>query len=160
MDHVLSSCIKHLFNLKLSLRKVKFWLVSEVVPSKHAGSDSEAFWLHPIVAISASVQPDSGWIWLPTSDLVLSFFPKKAWIISFKTNPDLIWIACRVLAKCIWSGSKPMYKNHQAQFWQNTTGLLPVSLFQTQLHSSTDCPDDIVQNQLGSDLVLTDYIRF
>ena len=28
-------------------------------PSKHAGSDSEAFWLRPVMAIMASVQPES-----------------------------------------------------------------------------------------------------
>ena len=31
-------------------------------PSKHAGSDPEAFWLQPVMAIMASVQPELGWI--------------------------------------------------------------------------------------------------
>ena len=31
----------------------------ELSPSKHAGSDPEAFWLRPVMAITASVQPES-----------------------------------------------------------------------------------------------------
>ena len=45
-------------------------------------------------------------------------------------------------------------------FWQDATSLLPVSHFQTQFHSSTDIPDNIVQNQLWSSLVLVDCVRF
>ena len=45
-------------------------------------------------------------------------------------------------------------------FWQDATGLLLVSHFQTRLPSSTDVPDNIVQNQPGSDLVLADCVRF
>ena len=62
----------------------------------------------------------------------------------------------QVLAKRIWSGSKPVCKNHRAQFWQNTNGPLPLSHFQTRLHSFTDGPDHTVQNQTGSDWVLAD----
>ena len=78
----------------------------------------------------------------------------------------LAWIWYRwlghVRAKCIWSGSKPACKTHnlwhKARFCQNATGTLPlpVSHFQTWLCSSTDDPDDIVQNQPWSDLVLAD----
>ena len=45
-------------------------------------------------------------------------------------------------------------------FWQNATGPLPVSHFQTWFRSSIDVPDNIVQNQSGSDLVLADCARF
>ena len=45
-------------------------------------------------------------------------------------------------------------------FWQDATGPLPVSHFQTQFPSSTGVPDNIVQNQPGSDLVLADCVRF
>ena len=45
-------------------------------------------------------------------------------------------------------------------FWQDPTGPLPVSHFQTRFRSSTDVPDNIVQNQPGSDLVLADCVRF
>ena len=37
-------------------------------PSKHAGSDPEAFWLQPVMAITASVQPESGRIVYAGSD--------------------------------------------------------------------------------------------
>ena len=53
-----------------------------------------------------------------------------------------------------------MCKNHQSQFWQNVTRLLLVSHSQTWLHSSTDGLDHTVQNQLGSNLVLADCVRF
>ena len=45
-------------------------------------------------------------------------------------------------------------------FWQEPTGPLPVSHFQTRFRSSTDVPGNIVQNQPGSDLVLADCVRF
>ena len=45
-------------------------------------------------------------------------------------------------------------------FWQDATGPLPVSHFQTQFPSSIGVPDNIVQNQPGSDLVLADCVRF
>ena len=41
-------------------------------------------------------------------------------------------------------------------FWQDATGPLPVSHFHTRFRSSTDVPDNTVQNQPGSDLVLAD----
>ena len=44
-------------------------------------------------------------------------------------------------------------------FWQNATGLLPVSHFQTRFLSSTHVLDNIVQNQPGSDLVLPNCVR-
>ena len=45
-------------------------------------------------------------------------------------------------------------------FWQDATGPLPVSHFQTRFRSPTDVPDNTVQNQPGSDLVLADCVRF
>ena len=45
-------------------------------------------------------------------------------------------------------------------FWQDATSPLPVSHFQTRFRSSTDVPDNIVQNQPGSDIVLADCVRF
>ena len=45
-------------------------------------------------------------------------------------------------------------------FWQDTTGPLPVSHFQTRFRSSTDVPDNTVQNHPGSCLVLADCVRF
>ena len=45
-------------------------------------------------------------------------------------------------------------------FWQDVTGPLLVSHFQTRFRSSTDIPDNILQNQPESDLVLADCVRF
>jgi len=44
--------------------------------------------------------------------------------------------------------------------WQEETGQLPVSNFQTRFRSSIDVPHNIVQNQPRSDLVLADCARF
>ena len=138
------------------------------------------FWLRPIMAIAASVHPESSWIRSAGSDFlhpVGSILVKKAWIIlckiqsvpflqrrsgSYCAKPG--WIQSgwpgKDSAKCISSRSKPMCKNHWAWFWQNTTGLLPVSHFRTTLHFSTDCSFRIVQNQPGSRLVLADCVKF
>jgi len=101
--------------------------------------------------------------YMPTSHIRFgSVLPKEARIIFCKTGPDLMWWPGQVLAKRIWSGSKPMCRNHRARFWQNITGPLPVPHFETRLRSSTDGPDYIVPNQPGSDLVLahTHSVRF
>ena len=68
-----------------------------LLPSKHAGSDPEAFWLWPVMAIVASVQPELGRYYMldPTSCIHFSsVFPLEAWIILCRTNPDPIWMAC------------------------------------------------------------------
>ena len=76
----------------------------------------------------------------PTSRIHFSsVFPKKAWIILRKTDPD----PGHGLARHIWSGSKLVCKNHLARF-----------------RSSTDVPDHIVQKPPGSDLVLAGCVRF
>ena len=64
------------------------------IPSKHAGSYLEAFWLQP-----ACSHNWPGW-YMPDSTFCIRFssvFPKKEWIILCKTDPDPIWMA--------WSGS-------------------------------------------------------
>ena len=107
---------------------------------------------------------------LPTSDLVLYFLVLYFLVLYFQRRPGSycaklarrIWSGQpgQVLAKWIWSRSKPVCKNHQVWFWQNAMGLLPVSHFQTQVHSSIDGPDHIAQTYPGSDFVLADCIRF
>ena len=80
----------------------RFRIVSH--SNKHAGSDPEAFLLRPVMAVTARVQPKSGWTVYAGSDFPhpfqLRFFfsppPKKSWLILCKTDPDLIWMA--------WSG--------------------------------------------------------
>ena len=66
------------------------------------------------------------------------------------------------LAKLIrfWSESKPVYRHHRVRFLAGCIGPLPVSHFQTLFPSSTDVPDNIVQNQPGSGLVLADSVSF
>ena len=120
------------------------------VPSKHAGSDPEAFWLRPVMAITASMQPLPGRIVYAGSDFSHAILSRSS-----KEGLDHI-VSHQVSAKRIWSGSKPVCKNHRAQFWQNTNGPLPLSHFQTRLHSFTDGLDHTVQNQTGSDWVLAD----
>ena len=45
-------------------------------------------------------------------------------------------------------------------FWQDATGTLPVSHFQTRFRTPTDVPNNIVQNQSGSNLAPADCVRF
>ena len=69
------------------------------LPSNHAGSDPEALWLRPVMAVTASVQPESGRIVYAGSDFLHPFqfrFSKEAWILLCRTDPDPIWMA--------WSG--------------------------------------------------------
>ena len=60
------------------------------------------------------------------------------------SGPEVSWCA-----GIIWPG-----------FWQDAPGQLPVPNFWMRFRSSTDDPDNIVQNQPGSDLVLADCVRF
>ena len=94
-------------------------------------------------------------IQLPAFDSVS--LSKKAWIILCKTGSDLdglvrVWpnasgLEASWCAGIIWPG-----------FWQDATGPLPVSHFQTRFSSSKDVPDNIARNQPGSDLVLADCV--
>ena len=133
-------------------------------PSKHAGSDQEAFRLQSVMAVTASVQPESGRIVYAGSDFPHPFqfrFSKQGMdhFVQNRPSPDLaglvrVWpnasgLEASWCAGIIWPG-----------FWQDTASPLPVSLFQTRFHSSTDVPDSNVQNQPGSDLVLADCVRF
>ena len=127
-------------------------------PNKHAGSDPEAFWLPP-----ASSQNWAGsYMSDPTSRIRFSsVFSKKARIILRKTHPDPILM--------VWSGSGQRHlirkqvgeqESSGPVLWQEATGPLPVSHFQPRFRSSRNVPDNIVQNQPGSDLVLADCVRF
>ena len=133
-------------------------------PSKHAGSDPEAFWLRTVMAVTASVQPESARIVHAGSDFPHPFqfrFSKEGMdhIAQNRPGSDLdglvrVWpntsgLEASRCAGIIWPG-----------FWQDATGSLPVFRFQTPFRFSTDVPDKIVQNQPGSDLVLADCVRF
>ena len=100
--------------------------------SKDAGSHSEE--LRPLMAITASLQPECGRIGNTGSDL-----PYRFRFRSSKEGPDHIVLnrsrsdldgLVRFLGKRIWSGIKPECKTHRAWLWQNATDPLPVSHFQ------------------------------
>ena len=133
-------------------------------PSKHAGSHREGFCLRPVMAITASVQPESVRILYAGSDFPHPFqfrFYKEGMGHAVQNRPgsDLdglvrVWLnsSCMKASWCagfIWPG-----------FWQDATGPLPVSYFQTRFRSATDVPNNIIQNQPGSDLVLAHCVRF
>ena len=137
------------------------------VPSKHAGSDPEAVWLRSVMAITASVQPESGRIVYAGSDFphpfqLRFFFLSKegmSHIVQNRPGSDL-----RGLVR-VWPNASDLEASWCAGiigpgFLQDATGPLPVSHFWTRFRSSTDDPDNIVQNQLGSGLVLADCVRF
>ena len=86
-------------------------------PSKHAGSDQEAFWLLPVMA---SMQPESARIVYARSDFSHPFqfcFSKEGMDHIAQNRPasDLDGLV-RVWAKRIWSGSKLVCRNHLARF--------------------------------------------
>ena len=91
-----------------------------------------------------------------------SVLPNKAQIVLCTTGLDQIWMA--------WSGFGQMHLVRKHASVQESLGqilvechqpatTIPVSQYQTQLCSSTDDPDHIVQNQPGSSLVLANCVR-
>ena len=58
---------------KVFLTTAAFFFKLPCPPSKHAGSDPEVFWLRPVMAITASVQPESGRLVHVPSDFPHSF---------------------------------------------------------------------------------------
>ena len=102
-------------------------------PSKHAGSDPEAFWLRPVMAITASVQPEMGRIVYAGSNFPHLFpfrFCKDGMdhIVQNRPGSDVdglvrVWpktsgLEASQCARIIWPG-----------FWQGATVPLPVSHF-------------------------------
>ena len=78
-----------------------------------------------------------------------------------KTDPEPIWMAWPGFGytHLVWKQAG-VKKIIGPSFWQDATSPLPVDQFQTRLRSSTDVPDNIMQNQTGSDLALADCVRF
>ena len=116
------------------------------------------------MAIMASVQPELGWIVYVGSDFPYPFqlcFSKggTAHTVQNQSGSDqggLVWV---------WPNTSGLKAVRCAgiiwpSFWQDAACPLPVFHSKTRLHSSTDIPDNIVQNQLGSSLVLADCVRF
>ena len=97
----------------------------------------------------------------PTSRIRFSsVLPKKAWILLCRTERSDLDGLVR-----IWPNASGLEANRCAgtigpDFWQEATGPLPVSHFQTRFCSSTSVPGNTVPNQPGSDLVLADCVRF
>ena len=112
----------------------------------------------------ASVQPESAWIVYPGSDFphpIRFRFSKEGMdhIAQIRPGSDLAGLVR------VWPNASDLEASWCAGiigpgFWQEATGPLSVSHFQTRFRSSTDVPDNIVQNQPGSDLVLADCVRF
>ena len=134
------------------------------IPSKHAGSYLEAFWLQPV---TASVQPQLAWMVYARFDFLHPFqfcFSKEGMDHTVQNWPgsDLDGLVR------VWPNTSGLEASWCAGiirpgFWQDAAGPLPVSHFQhfqTQFLSSTDIPGNIVQNHPGSDLVLADCVRF
>ena len=142
---------------KVSVRIVRGGRI-KCQPSKHAGFHPEAF------LVTASVQPESARIVYATSDFPhpFQFRSSKEGIDRIAQNrpgsdQDGLVMAC--------SNASVLEASRCAGIigpglWQDATGLLPVFHFHTRFRSSTDVPDNILQNQSGSDLVLVDCVRF
>ena len=116
------------------------------------------------MAITASVQPESGRIVYARSDFphpIQFRFSKEGmdYIVQNRPGSGLDGLVR------VWPNASGLEASWGVRiigpgFWQGTTGPLLVCHFQTQLQSSTDVPDHIVQNQPGSHLVLSDCARF
>ena len=74
-----------------------------------------------------------------------SVFQKKAWIMLCKADPYPIWMAWSGFGQTLVVSDRMQPAHYQ---FRN---------FQTQLCSSTQIPDHVVQNWPRSDLVLADY---
>ena len=101
------------------------------LPSKHAGSDPEAFWLQTVMVITASMQPELGRIVYAGSDFPHPFqlrFSKEGLdhIVHNRPGSDL---DCLVM---VWPNASGLEASRCVGitgpgFWQNATGPLPVS---------------------------------
>ena len=120
------------------------------LPSNHAGSDPEALWLRPVMAVTASVQPESGRTVYAGSNFPYPFqlrFSKEGMghIVQNRPVSDLDGLVR------VWPNASGLEASRCTgiiwlDFRQNATGPLPFSLFQTRFRSSTDVPDNTVQN--------------
>ena len=141
--------------------------------SEHAGPELEAFFgygqlwpLRPVMAITASVQPVSGRIvYMPGPSSRIRFgsvFPKKALIVLRKTDPALTWMA--------WSGfGRTRLVRKQASVQESSGPVLAECTEPDRYQFPASRPGSVllptallrrsVQNQPGSDLVLSDCVR-
>ena len=97
----------------------------------------------------------------PTSRIgFCSIFPKKTWIILCKTDLDPIWMAQSGFGqtRLVWKQAG-VQESAGPVSGRTQQSPLPVSHFETRFRSSTDVPENIVQNQPGSDLFLADCAK-
>ena len=116
------------------------------------------------MAIGASMQPESARMVYARSDfphLIQFCFSKEGMdhIVQNRPGSGLDGLVR------VWPNASDLEGNWCAGiigpgFWQDATGPLPFSHFQTRFRSSTDVSNNIVQTQPGSDLVLADCVRF
>ena len=134
-------------------------------PSKHARLDPEAFLLWPL---TASVQSESAWIIYIYIYVRSNFLHPLQFRFSKEGKDQIVqnWPRSNLdgLVR-VWPNTSGLEANWCAGiigpgFWQNATGPWPFSHFQTWFYSATDILVNTVQNQPGSDLVLTDCVRF
>ena len=93
------------------------------------------------MAITASIQPKLGWIVYAGSIFLhpIQFHFSKEGLNHFVQNRPGSWLDGLVRFWPNRSGLEAS-PNHLAQFCEMATGLLPITHFQTQLHSSTEGP--------------------
>ena len=135
-----------------------------IYPSKHAGSDPEAFWLRPVMAITASVQPESGRIVycrirLPASVSAPFFQRGVDHIVQNRARSDLDGLVR------VWPNASGLEASRCAGitgpgFWQDSPARYQFPTLQTRLRSSTDVPDVLCKTRPDPDLVLADCVRF
>ena len=90
------------------------------IQGKHAGSDRQAFWLRPVMAITASVQPESGRTVYAGSDFLHPFqlrFSKEGMdhIVQNRPGSDLDGLVR------VWSNTSGL--DGLVRVWPNTSGL-------------------------------------
>ena len=95
---------------------------------------------------------------LPASVLIPFFQKRHGSYCAKPTRIQSEW-SSQGLAKHSCSGSKPMCRNYRTLFLAGRNR--PATSFPlSDFRSSIDVPDNIVQNQPGSELVLADCVRF
>ena len=119
-----------------SIKTSVFQQNTHFIPSKHARSNPEAFWLWPVMAITASMQPELGRIVYARSDFSHPFqlhFSKEGMdhIVQNRPGSDLDGLVR------VWPNASGLEASWCAGiigpgFWQDATGPLPVSHFQTR----------------------------
>ena len=85
------------------------------IPSKHAGSDPEAFWLRPVMAVTASLQLESGRRVYAGSDFPHPFQFRCSAEGMDHTAQNRPGTDLDGLVR-VWSGSKPVCRNHRSRF--------------------------------------------